>query len=86
MILLDEQLEAEHSLKLTKELKAASPSSAILITVRSMVGGGRRPAGGGGHGMIHKSIEPDELVDAVRAVAGRRAADRGPARGADDDP
>jgi two-component system response regulator DesR len=69
VILLDEQLEAEYSLELTKELKAASPSSAILITVRNTVGGAAELLEAGGTGIIHKSVEPDELVDAVRAVA-----------------
>ena len=69
VILLDEQLEAEYSLKLAEELKSSSPSSAILITARNTVGGAAEFLEAGGTGIIHKSIEPDELVDAVRAVA-----------------
>jgi signal transduction histidine kinase/DNA-binding NarL/FixJ family response regulator len=70
VILLDEQLEAEHSLKLTRQLATSSPSSAILITARSMVSAAADLLGAGGTGVVHKSIEPDELVNAVRAVAG----------------
>jgi len=69
VILLDEQLEAEYSLKLTEELRAASPSSSILITARNTVGGAGELLEAGATGIIHKRIEPDELVDAVRAVA-----------------
>jgi signal transduction histidine kinase/DNA-binding NarL/FixJ family response regulator len=70
VILLDEQLEAEHSVKLTRQLAASSPNSAILITARSMVTSADDLLGAGGTGVVHKSIEPDELVNAVRAVAG----------------
>jgi two-component system response regulator DesR len=69
VILLDEQLETEYSLKLTEELRAASPSSSILIIARNTVGGAGELLEAGATGIIHKSIEPDELVDAVRAVA-----------------
>jgi signal transduction histidine kinase/DNA-binding NarL/FixJ family response regulator len=69
VILLDEQLEPQYSLKLTEELKLTSPSSAILITARNTVGAATELLEAGGTGIIHKSIEPEELVDAVRAVA-----------------
>lgn len=69
VILLDERLEAEYSLKLTEELGAASPSSSILITAQNTVRGAAELLEAGATGIIHKSIEPDELVDAVRAVA-----------------
>jgi two-component system response regulator DesR len=84
VILLDEQLEAEYSLKLTRELKAASPNSAILITVRNTVGGAAELLEAGGTGIIHKSIEPDELVDAVRAVANGARLIAGPHGSAED--
>jgi signal transduction histidine kinase/DNA-binding NarL/FixJ family response regulator len=69
VILLDEQLDAEHLLRLTRELKAATPSSSILITARGSVGATTELLDAGGTGIIHKSIEPDELVNAVRATA-----------------
>ena len=70
VILLDEQLEAEHSLKLTRQIASSSPNTAILITARSMGTAASDLLGAGGTGVVHKSIEPDELVNAVRAVAG----------------
>jgi signal transduction histidine kinase/DNA-binding NarL/FixJ family response regulator len=84
VIVLDEQLEAEHSLKLTRELASSSPNSAILITARSMVLAATDLLGAGGTGVIHKGIEPDELVNAVRAVAGGSRLIAGSVGGADD--
>jgi DNA-binding NarL/FixJ family response regulator len=69
VILLDDQLEAEPSPALIKELRSSSPNSAVLITVRHAVSGGAELLEAGGSGSIHKGVEPDELVDAVRAVA-----------------
>lgn len=69
VILLDERLDAEHSLKLTQELRAAVPSSSILVTARNTVGAAAELLEAGGTGIIEKSVEPEELVDAVRAVA-----------------
>jgi signal transduction histidine kinase/DNA-binding NarL/FixJ family response regulator len=85
VILLDEQLEAEHSLKLTRQLATSSPSSAILITARSMVSAAADLLGAGGTGVVHKSIEPDELVNAVRAVAGGSRLIAGTGTGGDAD-
>ena len=84
VIVLDEQLEAEHSLKLTRELATSSPNSAILITARSMVLAATDLLGAGGTGVIHKGIEPDELVNAVRAVAGGSRLIAGSVGGVDD--
>jgi DNA-binding NarL/FixJ family response regulator len=86
VILLDEQLEADHSLKLTRELASSSPNSAILITARSMVAAAADLLGAGGTGVVHKSIEPDELVNAVRAVAGGSRLIAGSGGGMEDDP
>jgi len=69
VILLDEQLEAEHSLKLIRELASTSPNSAVIITARNHVTAAAELLEAGGAGVIHKSIDPDELVNAVRAVA-----------------
>jgi signal transduction histidine kinase/DNA-binding NarL/FixJ family response regulator len=86
VVLLDEQLEADHSLKLTRELASSSPNSAILITARSMVAAAADLLGAGGTGVVHKSIEPDELVNAVRAVAGGSRLIAGSGGGVEDDP
>jgi DNA-binding NarL/FixJ family response regulator len=69
VILLDEQLEADHSLKLTRDVAASVPNSAILITARKTGTAAAELLEAGGTGVVHKSIEPDELVNAVRAVA-----------------
>ena len=69
VILLDDRLEAESSLTLTKELRSSSPNSAILVTVRHAVSGAAELLEAGGSGSIHTGVEPEELVDAVRAVA-----------------
>jgi signal transduction histidine kinase/DNA-binding NarL/FixJ family response regulator len=84
VILLDEQLEADHSLKLTRELAASSRGSALLITARGTVTAAAELLGAGGTGVVHKSIEPDELVNAVRAVAGGSRLIAGTGGGADD--
>jgi signal transduction histidine kinase/DNA-binding NarL/FixJ family response regulator len=85
VILLDEQLEADHSMKLTRELASSSPNSALLITARGMVTAAADLLGAGGTGVVHKSIEPDELVNAVRAVAGGSRLIAGSAGGVEDD-
>jgi signal transduction histidine kinase/DNA-binding NarL/FixJ family response regulator len=69
VILLDEQLEADHSLKLTRDMASASPNSAILVTVRQTATAAAELLDAGGTGVVHKSVEPEELVNAVRAVA-----------------
>lgn len=69
VILLDEQLESEHSLMLAKELRSTSPSSSILITAQNTAGVADELLEAGGTGIIRKSIDADELVNAVRAVA-----------------
>jgi signal transduction histidine kinase/DNA-binding NarL/FixJ family response regulator len=84
VILLDEQLEAEHSVKLTRQLTSSSPNSAILITARSLGTAAADLLGAGGTGVVHKSIEPDELVNAVRAVAGGSRLIAGSGRGVED--
>jgi signal transduction histidine kinase/DNA-binding NarL/FixJ family response regulator len=86
VILLDEQLEPDHSLKLTRELASSSPNSALLITARGAVTAAVDLLGAGGTGVVHKSIEPDELVNAVRAVAGGSRLIAGSGRGLQDDP
>jgi len=68
VIMLDEQLEADHSLKLIRDVASSSPNSAILITARK-TGTAAELLDAGGTGVVHKGIEPDELVGAVRAVA-----------------
>jgi signal transduction histidine kinase/DNA-binding NarL/FixJ family response regulator len=69
VILLDEQLESEPSPKLTRELRATIPSSSILITARNPGGAASELLEAGGTGIIHKGIDAEELVNAVRAVA-----------------
>jgi signal transduction histidine kinase/DNA-binding NarL/FixJ family response regulator len=86
VIQLDEQLEADHSLKLTRELAISSPNSALLITARGTVTAAVDLLGAGGTGVVHKSVEPDELVNAVRAVAGGSRLIAGSGGGIDEDP
>jgi DNA-binding NarL/FixJ family response regulator/two-component sensor histidine kinase len=84
VVLLDERLEAEYPSGLIKELTEESPGSAILITTRNATGGGEELLETGGSGIVHKGIEPDELVDAVRAVANGARLVTGPASAADE--
>jgi DNA-binding NarL/FixJ family response regulator len=84
VVLLDEQLEAEYPSGLIEELASESPGSSILITTRNATGGGEELLETGGSGVVHKGIEPDELVDAVRAVANGARLVTAPASTADD--